>query len=688
MRAIIGALIVFNMVIMAPPVRGESGRELWLRAGGADPVHVVAAGDSAAIELARGELRRGWRGKAGATVTLALGAGAEVRGDGYRLTASGVTANTDLGLLYGVYDLLRRQRTGRPAGEGVSNPAYERRILNHWDNLDGSVERGYGGRSIFWRGGGAALAVTERDRELWAEYGRANASIGINGTVINNVNAAPEVLSDACLGRVQAIADVLRPYGIRVYLSVKFSSPAQLGKPSPPTRSTNGWWRGGGAGGGGLPPDPRFRRLAGQGQQRGQPGPQDFGRTHAEGANMLADALAPHGGIVMWRAFVYNPGDRDRARQAYAEFMPLDGRFRPNVIVQVKNGPVDFQPREPFNPLFGAMKKTAVMPELQITQEYLGHSIHLVFLGPMWEEFLRSDTYGAGPGSTVARATDGSLFGQEHSAIAGVANIGLDHNWCGHHFAQANWYAFGRLAWDHTLGSREIADEWLRLTFAPPGGNRAKRAQWEDEFLGPVRGMMLRSWEAAIDYMMPLGLHHIFAGVHHYGPGPWYAPEGMRPDWTPPYYHQADAGGIGFDRTRRGSDAVSQYAGPLAALFDDPETCPEMYLLWFHHLPWNHKMKSGRTLWDEIACRYQRGLDQVREFQKVWDRVEPYVDAERFAAVQSKLRRHCRDAQIWKDACLLYFQQFSRMPIPYELERPVQDLEELMKIELPWLHHN
>ena len=689
MRAIIGALIVFNMFIMAPPVRGESGRELWLRAGGADPVHVVAAGDSAAIELARGELRRGWRGKAGATVTLALGAGAEVRGDGYRLTASGVTANTDLGLLYGVYDLLRRQRTGRPAGEGVSNPAYERRILNHWDNLDGSVERGYGGRSIFWRGGGAALAVTERDRELWAEYGRANASIGINGTVINNVNAAPEVLSDACLGRVQAIADVLRPYGIRVYLSVKFSSPAQLGKlptSDPLDERVVAWWRERVAEVYRRIPD--FGGLLVKANSEGQPGPQDFGRTHAEGANMLADALAPHGGIVMWRAFVYNPGDRDRARQAYAEFMPLDGRFRPNVIVQVKNGPVDFQPREPFNPLFGAMKKTAVMPELQITQEYLGHSIHLVFLGPMWEEFLRSDTYGAGPGSTVARATDGSLFGQEHSAIAGVANIGLDHNWCGHHFAQANWYAFGRLAWDHTLGSREIADEWLRLTFAPPGGNRAKRAQWEDEFLGPVRGMMLRSWEAAIDYMMPLGLHHIFAGVHHYGPGPWYAPEGMRPDWTPPYYHQADAGGIGFDRTRRGSDAVSQYAGPLAALFDDPETCPEMYLLWFHHLPWNHKMKSGRTLWDEIACRYQRGLDQVREFQKVWDRVEPYVDAERFAAVQSKLRRHCRDAQIWKDACLLYFQQFSRMPIPYELERPVQDLEELMKIELPWLHHN
>lgn len=535
----------------------------------------------------------------------------------------------------------------------------------------------------------AALAVTERDRELWAEYGRANASIGINGTVINNVNAAPEVLSDACLGRVQAIADVLRPYGIRVYLSVKFSSPAQLGKlptSDPLDERVVAWWRERVAEVYRRIPD--FGGLLVKANSEGQPGPQDFGRTHAEGANMLADALAPHGGIVMWRAFVYNPGDRDRARQAYAEFMPLDGRFRPNVIVQVKNGPVDFQPREPFNPLFGAMKKTAVMPELQITQEYLGHSIHLVFLGPMWEEFLRSDTYGAGPGSTVARATDGSLFGQEHSAIAGVANIGLDHNWCGHHFAQANWYAFGRLAWDHTLGSREIADEWLRLTFAPPGGNRAKRAQWEDEFLGPVRGMMLRSWEAAIDYMMPLGLHHIFAGVHHYGPGPWYAPEGMRPDWTPPYYHQADAGGIGFDRTRRGSDAVSQYAGPLAALFDDPETCPEMYLLWFHHLPWNHKMKSGRTLWDEIACRYQRGLDQVREFQKVWDRVEPYVDAERFAAVQSKLRRHCRDAQIWKDACLLYFQQFSRMPIPYELERPVQDLEELMKIELPWLHHN
>lgn len=687
MRTAIGAWVLWMALV---PARAETGRELWLREGGANPVNIVCAGESATLELARRELQRGWRGEAGATVTLSLGAGGSVKGDGYRLTSSGVTARTGQGLLYGVYDLLRRQRTGRPAGEGVSNPAYERRILNHWDNPDGTVERGYGGRSIFWRGGDS-LDITDADRELWAAYARANASIGINGTVINNVNAAPEVLSDPYLERVKAIADVLRPWGVRVYLSVKFSSPAQLGK-LPTSDPLDGrvvaWWKERVAEIYRRVPD--FGGFLVKANSEGQPGPQDFGRTHADGANMLADVLAPHGGIVMWRAFVYDPEERDRARQAYAEFMPLDGRFRPNVIIQVKNGPVDFQPREPFNPLFGAMKKTAVMPELQITQEYLGHSIHLVFLGPMWEEFLQSDTYGEGPGSTVARATDGSLFGHAHSAIAGVANVGLDANWCGHHFAQANWYAFGRLAWDPGLASGEIADEWLRLTFAPRGERpaEAKMGEWEDKFLLPVRGMMLQSWEAAVDYMMPLGLHHIFAGGHHYGPGPWYAPKGMRPDWTPPYYHQADAGGIGFDRTRRGSDAVSQYSEPLASRFDDPETCPEKYLLWFHHLPWTHKTKSGRILWDELAHRYQRGLDRVREFQKVWDRVEPHVDAERFAAVQSKLRRHCRDAQIWKDACLLYFQQFSRMPIPYEIERPVQDLEELMKIELPWLHHN
>jgi alpha-glucuronidase len=401
---------------------------------------------------------------------------------------------------------------------------------------------------------------------------------------------------------------------------------------------------------------------------------------------MMADALKPFGGIVMWRAFVYSPDDPDRAKQAYTEFMPLDGQFHDNVIIQVKNGPVDFQPREPFSPLFGAMKKTSVMPELQITQEYLGQSVHLVFLGTMWEECLNSDTYQDGPGSTVARCTDGSIYTQKHTAIAGVSNIGLDTNWCGHPFAQANWYAFGRLAWNNKLTSEQIADEWIKLTFyESPSGNTGSAdfsADWTGNFLNPVKKMMLESREAAVNYMMPLGLHHIFAGDHHYGPGPWYAPKGLRSDWTPPYYHKADTIGIGFDRTSAGSNAVSQYHEPLNSLFSDLKTCPEIYLLWFHHLPWDYKLQNGRILWDEICYHYDTGVKQVREFQKVWDKVQPYVDQERFVQVQRKLRSQSKNAQVWKDACLLYFQKFSRKPIPYELERPVNDLDDLIKNDI------
>lgn len=689
MRAVIN---FFMLIFFTLSAKAETGHELWLRTQSANSVTVVCSGDSATLSIARRELEQGWQGKAGASVVLTVKPDKAIKGDGYMLTDSAIQANTDLGILYGVYELLRRQRTGQPIQRAVSNPSYERRILNHWDNPDGSVERGYAGHSIFWRGGDDSLAVTEKDRTLWREYARANASVGINGAVLNNVNASPKMLSGEHLVRVKAIADDLRAYGIKTYLSIKFSSPSLLGglKTSDPLDpGVIQWWNAKANEIYGLIPD--FGGFLVKANSEGQPGPQDYGRTHAEGANMLADAVKPHGGIVMWRAFVYKSEDRDRARQAYSEFMPLDGKFRDNVIIQVKNGPVDFQPREPFSPLFGAMKKTSLMPEYQITQEYLGQSIQLVFLAPMWEESLQSDTYQEGPGSTVARSTDGSLFQQKHTAIAGVANIGIDANWCGHTFAQANWYAFGRLAWNNGLTSDKIADEWIRLTFLPDQKeqrNAVKAGDWMKHFLTPVKEMMLQSREAAVNYMMPLGLHHIFAGNHHYGPGPWYAPKGVRPDWTPPYYHQADANGIGFDRTRTGSDAVSQYHEPLATQFNDPSTCPEIYLLWFHHLPWTHKMKSGRTLWDELCYYYERGVLQVRQFQKVWDRAESYVDAQRFAEVQSKLRRHFRDAQIWKDSCLLYFQQFSRLPIPYDIERPVNDLEDLMKIDLKLSYHN
>ena len=480
----------------------------------------------------------------------------------------------------------------------------------------------------------------------------------------------------------------MRPYGIKVYLCINFSSPAKLGglaDSDPLNKQVVAWWKSKVKEIYGLIPD--FGGFLVKANSEGLPGPQDYGRTHADGANMLADAIKPYGGLVMWRAFVYASNSPDRAKQAYNEFMPLDGKFRDNVILQIKNGPIDFQPREPFSPLFGALKKTSVMPELQITQEYLGHSIQLVYLAPMWEEFLQSETYQFGQGSTVAKCTDGTLSPMAHTAIAGVANIGMDANWCGHTFAQSNWYAFGRLAWNSSLTSSQIADEWVKLTFSRSRED-IDNNNWDKEFLKPVSRMMLNSWAACIDYSMPLGLHHIFAAEHHYGPGPWYAPEGVRKDWTPPYYHQAGINGLGFDRTKSGSDAVSQYREPLASQFGTLNTCPEKYLLYFHHVPWNYRMKNNKTLWEELCYTYNRGYQDVKSFQLVWDKVEPFVDAERFLLVQNRLKRHNRDAQIWKDGSLLYFQQFSKLPIPFDIERPVHELDSIKAINLGWKHHN
>jgi alpha-glucuronidase len=486
------------------------------------------------------------------------------------------------------------------------------------------------------------------------------------------------ILSPEYLNRVKAVAEELRPYGIKTYLSVKFNSPSLLGKlktSDPLDPEVIKWWKDKIKEIYTLIPD--FGGFLVKASSEGQPGPQDFGRTHADGANMLADAFKPYKGIVMWRAFVYSPNDKDRFKQAYNEFMPLDGKFRDNVIIQVKNGPIDFQPREPFSPLFGAMKKTSVMTEFQITQEYLGHSTHLVYLAPMWEELLNSDTYQEGENSTVARVTNGSIFPQKYTAIAGVANIGLDTNWTGHHFAQANWYAYGRLAWNDNLTSEQIADEWLKLTFNSK--ENINQLDKEVNFIKPVKQMMLNSREAAVNYMTPLGLHHIMSANWHYGPGPWWAPKGMRADWTPPYYHKASADGIGFDRTEKGSNAVAQYHEPLKSQFSNPETCPEIFLLWFHHLPWDYKMKNGRKLWDELCYKYDDGVNQVRDFQKIWDKAEPYVDHFRFSDVQKDLRLQTSNAVLWKDACLLYFQQFSKMPIPYDLERPINNLDDIIK---------
>ncbi|MBO9682708.1 MAG: alpha-glucuronidase, partial [Flavisolibacter sp.] len=442
MRTIIFCLL---LVLSVPSLQAQDGHELWLRKKTALPVTVVSSKKSPTLNIAVQELQQGWQGAPGATVTLTLRKDKAIKRDGFKLNQNSIQANTELGILYGAYELLRRQQTGEAITDEVVNPSYEYRLLNHWDNPNGSIERGYAGNSIFWRRD-SSFVITERDQTLWQEYARANASIGINGSVLNNVNASQLMLTADYLKRVKAIADIFRPYGVKVYLSVKFTSPALLGGLStsdPLNDSVKTWWKAKAKEIYSIIPD--FGGFLVKASSEGQPGPQDYGRTHADGANVLADAVKPYGGIVMWRAFVYSPNDKDRAKQAYNEFMPFDGQFRDNVIIQVKNGPVDFMPREPFSPLFGAMKKTSIMPELQITQEYLGHSTHLVFLSTMWEEMLQSDTYQQGQGSTVARVTDGNIYPQKHTAIAGVSNIGLDTNWCGHHFAQANWYAFGRL---------------------------------------------------------------------------------------------------------------------------------------------------------------------------------------------------------------------------------------------------
>lgn len=663
----------FLLLCMFPLAEAEDGSRLWLRLPADARAEVASDTHSPTLQIARAELQKAWRG---VPVSLQLSRQKKLQtlgNEGYTITTVNnritIASVGEAGLLYGAFHLLRLQETGADvANLSISErPAYNIRILNHWDNLDRTIERGYAGRSLWlWD----ELPATLSPR--YEAYARANASIGINATVLNNVNASPEILSPEYLAKVKALADVFRPYQLKVYLAINFSSPAALGglpTSDPLDPAVCRWWKQ-------KVKEiytsiPDFGGFLVKANSEGLPGPQDFGRTHADGANMLADALRPYKGVVMWRAFVYNPGDEDRAKQAYQEFLPLDGQFRDNVIVQVKNGPVDFQPREPFSPLFGAMKQTPVMAEVQITQEYLGFSNHLCFLAPMWKECLDSDTHRQGEGATVARATDGTLYPQALTAIAGVANIGDDTNWCGHPFAQANWYAFGRLAWNHRLSSEQIADEWLSQSFTN-----------EAAFVRPVKELMLQSREAVVNYMMPLGLHHLFAFGHHYGPEPWCAVPGARADWMPSYYHKADSLGVGFDRSSTGSNATAQYHTPLCEQYDDLLTCPENLLLWFHHVPWQHRMKSGRTLWEELCYTYDRGVQQTRNFQKVWDNAEKFVDSQRFREVQHRLKIQARDAVWWRDGCLLYFQQFSRCPLPADVERPVHELDDMKQYQL------
>ena len=634
----------------------EDGSRLWLRQTPVNQASVCCLVTSPTLTVAREELAALWKG---GEVDLQLCADETHRRlgkEGYTIrTSEGKTvleAATEQGLLYATYHLLRLQAEGADCTrlDIQEKPAFDIRVLNHWDNLDGTIERGYAGRSL-WKWEDLTDSVSARYRE----YARANASVGINGTVLNNVNASPEILSADYLQKVRKLADVFRPYGIKVYLSVNFASPMKLGGLStadPLDEEVARWWKEKVQEIYGLIPD--FGGFLVKANSEGQPGPCDYGRTHAEGANMLAEALKSYGGIVMWRAFVYSPSDADRAKQAYLEFQPLDGRFRDNVMVQVKNGPIDFQPREPYSPLFGAMPHTPLMVEFQITQEYLGHSNHLAYLATMWNEFYRY-------------VQPSSLKG-----VAGVVNVGDNVNWCGHDFAQANWYAYGRLAWNPDLSAEEIAREWLAQTFTT-----------DRRFVEPMTQVMMESREAVVDYMMPLGLHHIFAWGHHYGPEPWCEVPGARADWLPSYYHQADKEGLGFDRSRTGSDAVSQYPDSLARVFDSLEQCPEEYLLWFHHVNWNQKLRSGRSLWDELCYKYQKGVDEVRAFQRIWKDMQPYVDAERYQAVAERLDIQARDAVWWKDACLEYFRTFSKKKYPEGVEPPVFTLKELKKVKLP-----
>ena len=602
-------------------VMAEDGSRLWLRYERVQKAEVTGPEC-----IAKEELRNYYAGeKANLVIDTTMPE------DAYNISGSTITAKNEIGLMYGAYALLRGE-------SGYSAPYWKLRILNHWDNLDGSIERGYAGKSIFWENEKTGIGKEKRD--LIKEYARANASIGINGTVLNNVNASPKMLSAPYIQQVKEIAAILRPYGIKVYLSVNFASPMALGKlktADPLDKNVVAWWKAKAKEIYQQIPD--FGGFLVKANSEGQPGPGDYHRTHAQGANMLADAVKPYGGIIMWRSFVYgaNHKGEDRVKQAVSEFVNDDGKFRDNVILQSKNGPLDFQPREPYAPIFDNMHKTPQMAELQITQEYLGQSRHLVYLAPMWEEFF------------------GFVRPQRLIGIAGVANIGLDKNWCGHHFSQANWYAFGRLAWNPLLSSEQIAREWLEETF---GDKRLK----EDSRLSTINhqllDMMMRSREACVDYMMPLGLHHIFKFDHHYGPEPDGFIASYPLEWCPVYYHKADSLGVGFNRSHTGTDATSQYNEPYRSLYDDLSTCPEQYLLWFHHVPWTYRMKDGSTLWESLQKHYDHGVNEVEDFLRIWQNAKPYIDEQRWKETDERLHHQLENAREWRKVCLNYFGSF------------------------------
>lgn len=662
-------LILLITVLTSLHVSAQSdGSQLWLGKQYANSCQVISQlPDDATAKIAKQELENNWRGKnveLKIDKSLNLGEGYNIyarpaqQGDNIQYEAT-ITASNPIGLLYGAYELIRLQNTDAyNTGSGnqqnfskaideTEKPKVGLRILNHWDNLDGSIERGYAGKSIFkWEeiklgknGKGGSISKSLHDRLI--TYARANASLGINGSVLNNVNASPKMMTAEYINKVKVIANILRPYGIRVYLSINFASPMALGytkTADPLDKKVQQWWKKKAKEIYATIPD--FGGFLVKANSEGQPGPGDYHRTHADGANMLADAVKPYGGIIMWRSFVYgaNHKGEDRVKQAVSEFKGMDGKFRDNVILQSKNGPLDFQPREPYAPIFDNIKQTPQIAELQITQEYLGQSKHLTYLAPMWKEFF------------------GFVNPDRLVGISGVANIGDDANWCGHPFSQANWYAFGRLAWNPSLTAEEIAHEWLVQTYE----------NQDERFTKPVEMMMMTSREACVNYMMPLGLHHIFKFDHHYGPEPDGFIASYPLEWCPVYYHKADAQGVGFDRSSKGTDAVRQYPEPYRSLYDNIETCPEEYLLWFHHVPWTYKMKSGSTLWQELCMKYNMGVAMVEVYRDFWHTsAKQYMKGheQEWQHTDSLLNVQLENAKEWRNTCLKYFQTFSKMKI-------------------------
>lgn len=662
-------LILLITVLTSLHVSAQSdGSQLWLGKQYANSCQVISQlPDDATAKIAKQELENNWRGKnveLKIDKSLNLGEGYNIyarpaqQGDNIQYEAT-ITASNPIGLLYGAYELIRLQNTDAyNTGSGnqqnfskaideTEKPKVGLRILNHWDNLDGSIERGYAGKSIFkWEeiklgknGKGGSISKSLHDRLI--TYARANASLGINGSVLNNVNASPKMMTAEYINKVKIIANILRPYGIRVYLSINFASPMALGytkTADPLDKKVQQWWKKKAKEIYATIPD--FGGFLVKANSEGQPGPGDYHRTHADGANMLADAVKPYGGIIMWRSFVYgaNHKGEDRVKQAVSEFKGMDGKFRDNVILQSKNGPLDFQPREPYAPIFDNIKQTPQIAELQITQEYLGQSKHLTYLAPMWKEFF------------------GFVNPDRLVGISGVANIGDDANWCGHPFSQANWYAFGRLAWNPSLTAEEIAHEWLVQTYE----------NQDERFTKPVEMMMMTSREACVNYMMPLGLHHIFKFDHHYGPEPDGFIASYPLEWCPVYYHKADAQGVGFDRSSKGTDAVGQYPEPYRSLYDNIETCPEEYLLWFHHVPWTYKMKSGSTLWQELCMKYNMGVAMVEVYRDFWHTsAKQYMKGheQEWQHTDSLLNVQLENAKEWRNTCLKYFQTFSKMKI-------------------------